>query len=196
MVMDSMNRQGHHTLILIITMIVLFSGYIALINCNVSNRLESESLSPSERYLQFLEELEFQAKKEIIRYVPLYRKVAAPLKQFHSAKVLRDLFYECEARQNLPVPPIDLYEPPHGVAQTAIVTRLGELQNQEAAICLIQLFEDDQLHFDGEGALSLMHCISACGENALCPLTKVSGSRRIFVPGLVTAIKDGELYGL
>jgi hypothetical protein len=125
----------------------------------------------------------------------LYRKVAVPLKQFHSATELRDLYYECETKQNLPVPPIDLYEPPHGVAQDAIVIRLGELQNREAAICLVHLFDDDSLGFDGEGLLKLLNSISACGESALDSLTKVSGSRKIYVEDLVAAIKDGERYG-
>jgi hypothetical protein len=78
----------------------------------------------------------------------------------------------------------------------AIVTRLGELQNREAAECLVQFLNDDSFSFDGEAGLNLLYSISLCGEDALGPLAKVTGSRKILVKDLVTAIKAGELYGL
>jgi hypothetical protein len=103
-VMDSTRKTLHQVPILAVTVMALLGTYAAILNGNSASREEKKSVSPSERSLRYLAELESQAKRETIRYVPLYRKVTGPLGQFDSATGFWDLYYECEAKQNLPDP--------------------------------------------------------------------------------------------
>jgi len=81
------------------------------------------------------------------------------------------------------------------MAQSGAVFRLGELGTDEAAKALVELLSDEDLSWDGEGALNIAHAISVCGKLCLPYLEAVSAEhpRFEFANALIPVLKRGEI---
>ena len=128
-----------------------------------------------------------------------YQQVADLVGELSSPSALKMLFYECHrVMAESPEAPQERlkWTDPHWEASNAILFRLADLNSDRATRTLIELFADDHLRWDGEGALNVCNAISRCGQRALPYLAEVKSTRWAgVIPDLVAQIEKGEFYG-
>lgn len=126
-------------------------------------------------------------------------QIKAAMHQVSSAPELKTLFLECHRRwRAAPEAPQERLQwiEPHAEACNAILSRLAELDSEEAASVLVDLYADEAIGWDGEFALNGAHAISRCGKRAIPYLAKTSfGHRGAHIQDVVHCIEKGELYG-
>lgn len=127
------------------------------------------------------------------------RRIRTAIRSLSSASELKVLFLECHLRwRTAPELPQErlTWIDPNAHACDAVIRRLAELDSEEAAKVLVDLYANKAFHWDGAFGLNAAHAISRYGKRAIPYLAKTSfGDRSAHIQEVVQCIKKGELYG-
>lgn len=96
-------------------------------------------------------------------------RIENQLATIQSACQLRDVFYKCERRR-----PGYVYF----LAQTLVLFRLAEMQDDNSARILVDLLADDALAWDGESSLNIYEALVRCGQPCVPYLSSYSGTNK------------------
>ena len=183
--------------------ILLLAGFIVLVACQIKNQLDSTLSHQAEsqeliRYLHYIPEYPLQGETYQGYRDRIHQTVSIPLQKTDSPNLLKSYFYECEKVKNetgyagIKLEegfPLLLYQ-----TQENILFRLAEIKTEAAAKVLVDIYADDEFHFDAGYALSLGEAMVQCGE-IIVPLLEEKKSLRPVISGRVLeCIQKGKSF--